>query len=102
MAQQKSEDRVVPQGRRKAVPTRVLERRGGGKAVSVKGVDPQLSLALATAESPRRLRGAEGAAVPDRSGSKARKEPKAKDKRRRAGPARIIRLGVKPRTAWRR
>jgi RNA-directed DNA polymerase len=89
MTQQKSEDCTVPQGRRKAAPTRGIERLGGGKAVPVKGVDPQLMLAFATAENPRFRRGAEGVDGPDRSGPKAQKAPKAKAKPRRAGPARM-------------
>ncbi len=35
MSRQESDDRVVPQGRRKAVPTRVASRREGGKAITV-------------------------------------------------------------------
>lgn len=89
MAQQKSENRVVPKGRRKSVQTRGGERPGGGKAVPVKRADQQLLLAFATAENPRVARGAEGAEVPDPSGRKAQKVPKAKVKWRRAGPARM-------------
>ena len=89
MAQQKSEDRIVPEGRRKSVPTRGVECRGGGRAVPVKGVDRQLMLPFATAENPRTARGAEGVEGPDLSVSEPRKVPKAKVKRRRAGPARM-------------
>ncbi len=90
MTQQKSEDRVVPEGRRKSVPTRRVERSGGGKAVSVKGVDQQFTLPFATAENPRgSSRGAEGVDVPDPSGARTRKVPRAKDKLEEAGPARM-------------
>lgn len=87
MAQQKSENRVVPKGRRKSVSTRGAERPGGGKAVPVKGEDRQLTLSSATAENPCAKHGAEGVTGPDLSGSNTRKVPQAKDKQRRAGPA---------------
>jgi len=50
MTQQKSEGRVLPQGRRKAASTRGVERPGGGKAVPVKQASRQLALPFATAE----------------------------------------------------
>lgn len=89
MTQQKSEDRTVPEGRRKPVPTRPPRGAGGGTAVPVKGEDQQLGLPFATAGNPRRNRGAEGGRHPDRSGARTRKVPKAKDKPRRAGSARM-------------
>jgi RNA-directed DNA polymerase len=89
MARQKSENRIVPEGRRKSAPTRGVERPGGGRAVPVKGEDQQLTLAFATAENPRGPRGAEGAEGLDGSGREVRKVSKAKVKLRRAGPARI-------------
>ncbi len=52
MTQQKSEDRIVPQGRRKASSTQEVERPGGGKSVPVKQVSWQLALPFATAENP--------------------------------------------------
>ena len=88
-AQQKSENRIVPEGLRKLAPNRGVERLGGGRAVPVKGEELQLMLSFATAENPRSTRGAEGARGLDLSRSKARKVPKAKVKRRRAGPARM-------------
>ena len=91
MAQQKSEDRIVPEGRRKSAPTRGIERPGGGKAVPVKGEDLQLMLAFVTAENPRVSRGADSADVRDRSRSEAHKAPKAKVNLRQAGPARTVR-----------
>ena len=39
MAQQKSEDCIVPEGRRKSAPTRKFEQPGGGRAVPVEGED---------------------------------------------------------------
>jgi len=89
MAQQKSENRIVPKGRRKSVQSRGIERRGGGKAVPVKGEGQQLMLGFATAENLRKARGAEGVIGPDRSGLKRRKVPKARSKVGGAGPARM-------------
>ncbi len=89
MAQQKSEDCIVPEGRRKPAPTRGVERPGGGKAVPVKEADRQLLLAFATAESPRQRRGAEGVVGKDLSLQAARKAPKAKVKPKQAGSARM-------------
>ena len=89
MAQQKSENRILPKGRRKTPPTRVLERLGGGKAVPVKGVNRQLPLFFTTAENPRPRRGADGGRKPDLSGAGSRKVPKVKNTCRRAGSARM-------------
>jgi group II intron reverse transcriptase/maturase len=50
MARQKSDDRVVPQSRRKAGLTREHERREGGKAVTVNKQTRQLELNFGTAE----------------------------------------------------
>jgi RNA-directed DNA polymerase len=86
MAQQESEDRIVPEGLRKLTPTRGLEHPGGGKAVPVKEEGQQLMLPFATAESPPHG-GAESVHNPDRSGARTRKVPKASVKRRRVGPA---------------
>ncbi len=52
MAQQKSDRRVVPQGRRKAIPTSAFEKRRGGKATSVEQQTCQLGLQFGTAENP--------------------------------------------------
>lgn len=86
MTPQKSEDCVVPQGRRKPSPTRGIECPGGGKAVPVKEVGQQLLLVFATAENPREG-GAEGAGAGDRSTARAHKVPKAKARPEQAGPA---------------
>src|SRR3972149_11509045 len=87
MARQKSENRIVPDGRRKSVGTRGVESPGGGKAVPVKEADMQLRLAFATAETPRKFRGAEGFCVVDRSTAEGRKAPKATARHEQAGPA---------------
>ena len=89
MTQQKSEDCIVPEGRRKSAPTRGIERPGGGMAVPVKGEGRQLMLPFATAENPRQNRGTESLPIPDLSDVGVHKVPKAKDKLRRAGPARM-------------
>lgn len=90
MAQQKSEKRIVPQGRGNSVPTsRVENRGGGGKALPVKGEDRQLVLGFETAENPRPQRGADGAGDLDLSRSRAHKAPKPEPKASQAGPARM-------------
>lgn len=144
MAQQESEDRVVPQGRRKPSPIHGVESRGGGKAVPVEKAVQQQLLLFATADNPRVERGAARHEIGDRSPTTSRATPKATSKQRRAGSAtmeeviecldaerdlrwadahirrrlralvlkhwrtrstiarRLIRLGVRPKTAWRR
>lgn len=87
MTQQESEDRVVPEGRRKPSPTCGIESRGGGKAVPVEEVDQRQLLLFATAECPRVARGADSAKAVDRSTARAHKVPKAKRKPLQASPA---------------
>lgn len=53
MAQQKSENRVLPEGRGNPAPTRGVEPSGGGKAIPVDSMVRQLALPFATAENPR-------------------------------------------------
>lgn len=89
MTQQKSEDRVVPQGRRKPSPTREVEPRERGKAIPVKEADPRQLLLFATAENLGAELRAEPAAVVDRSTEAATKAPKAKSKPLRASPATV-------------
>lgn len=89
MAQQKSDNRIVPKGRRKAAQTRGAERRGGGKAVAVKGVGSQLMLPSTTAEIPRTKRGAENVDRSDLSVRKTNKAPKVKSNPGRAVHARM-------------
>lgn len=88
MARQKSEDRMVPEGRRKPVPTHEVEPRGGGKAVPVDEQTRQLELFFGTAE----VRGAvvpwvDGGAGPDRSVSAPCATPKPKTKGETIAPA---------------
>jgi hypothetical protein len=77
MAQQKSEDCVVPQDRRKTVQTRGTERLGGGKAVPVNQQARQLRLRFGTAEKEAsRDVPPVGEAEPSVLGPATRAEPK--------------------------
>jgi RNA-directed DNA polymerase len=87
MTQQKSENRIVPEGPGNRVPTQGVERQGGGKAVPVKGVDRQLELSFGTTENPRVERGAVRGKSKDLSRPKPRTASKPKNKARQAGPA---------------
>jgi len=87
MSQQKSENRIVPDGRRKSAASRRAECSGGGRAVPVKGASRQLELDFATAENPRNFRGAVGDRASDLSDVRARTVPKAKASGRNAGSA---------------
>lgn len=79
MAQQKSERRVVPQGRRKPVETRGVEHPGGGKAPSVNERTRQLGLRFETAEeSVVQAAGADGGADMGLPVPAPRAEPKSK------------------------
>jgi RNA-directed DNA polymerase len=84
MARQKSEDRTVPEGRRKPVPTREVEQDGGGKAVPVDKRTRQLGLFFGTAEvreaSAERVDGGAEAGPPAPAPS-AKPKPKNKEKR---------------------
>ena len=84
MAQQKSEDRVVPEGG--VMPAeRVGSSPGGqGKAVPVEETAVQLCLPIATAENPR---GATRRRTRDRLGEIRAGAPKAIDKTETAAPA---------------
>jgi len=89
MARQKSEDRTVPEGRRKADATRGIEQRpGGGRAVPVDQRTGQLGLFLGTAEDwAAQVVRADGAAGRDRSPPAAHAAPKPRDKEERAPSA---------------
>lgn len=88
MARQKSEDRTVPKGRRKAVRTRGNERPGGGKAVPVDERAGQYGLCFGTAEDwAARAVPPDGAAGGDRSPPAARAEPKPRHKEEAVPPA---------------
>lgn len=83
MTQQKSEDRIVPQGRRKSAPTREVEHPGGGKSVPVNQESWQLGLPFATAEHPTELSaGATAGAAMGAPIAATREAPKAKVKTR--------------------
>ena len=90
MARQKSENRVVPKGRRKPVRTRRDEPRGGGKAVPVNEEPRQLRLHFETAEDSARAE-TDGGTASHRRLAAPRAEPKSKSKNeqgfgRGAGP----------------
>jgi hypothetical protein len=88
MARQKSEDRIRPQGRRKATVTQGVECPGGGKAVPVNEQAKQLELRFETAEETERERKvADGEAVRHRRRSATRAEPKSKSKNGKVLPA---------------
>ena len=88
MARQKSEDRIVPQGRRKVTPTRMHESSGGGKSVPVNEQTRQLELRFGTAEdSAGHTAGADGVADTDRTVPATRAEPKPKSTKRIATSA---------------
>ena len=88
MAQQKSERRVVPQGRRKPVSTQGAEHPGGGKALPVNERTWQLGLRFETAEEPKaQATGAGGGAVGVLSSPATRAAPKSKRKEKRATTA---------------
>lgn len=88
MARQKSEDRTVPKGRRKAVPTRSVEPPGGGKAVPVDERMGQHGLCFGTAEdwAAKAVR-TDDAAGEDRSAPAALAVPKPRHKEEAAPPA---------------
>lgn len=88
MTRQKSEDRMVPKGRRKSVPTRGDERPGGGKAIPVNEQTWQLELPLGTAEYGG-LKGKPpvGAAARDRSRAGAYAGPKPRSKNGKSASA---------------
>ena len=85
MAQQKSEDRVVPDGGVMPAKPAGSSAGGQGKAVPVDQAVSQLRLPIATAEAPR---GGSRSRSPDRSGGRAAAGvPKAVVRERRCVPA---------------
>lgn len=76
MAQQKSEDRVGPEGGVMPAEPGGSSTGGQGKAVPVEQTAVQLELPVATADNPR---GATRAAAPDRSGADGVGVPEATD-----------------------
>src|SRR5450631_1824548 len=87
MAQQKSEDRVVPEGGVMPVERAGSSSGGQGKAVPVEETAVQLSLAIATAENPK---GATRRRTRDRLGVLRAGVPKAIGKAKKAAPATMV------------
>lgn len=75
MRRQKSDDRVVPEGHRKVVPT---DANQGGKAVTVNEQADQLALFCETAESPQGARTKVGTGVPATKSPRVPKSPNGK------------------------
>lgn len=78
---EESDGRVVPEGRRKAVPSAV---RRGGKATTARKAVGQLGLFRETADSPQ---GADGGVDTGRPGSAPRAVPKSRNTKGRSPPA---------------
>jgi hypothetical protein len=102
MRREKSDDRTVPEGRRKAVPTSTSTR--GGKAITAGKVVSQLPLFSETADSPR---GAVPGQGRDRSQPPAQHAvPKSEDAYSQDSPAmtipipRATAVRRRPRTAY--
>ena len=84
---QKSESRILPQGRGNPLPIDEVKERRGGKETPVKEVARQLVLSFATAETPRPCRGAGSGKPADRSAARKKlQEPKAADKHQKCEP----------------
>lgn len=86
MARQKSDDRVVPEDRRKVVPTRVS---GGGKAVTDREEVRQPGLPFTAAEAAR-TRAAGVKAQADLSARKSPPRPRVDGKERKVAPATMM------------
>jgi len=83
MARQKSEDRIVPKGRRKAVPTRGGEPHEGGKAIPVDKQARQLGLFFETAEvGEAQASQVDGGAAAGLPAALPRATPKSRNKER--------------------
>ncbi len=91
MAQQKSEDRDKPQGRRKPVVTRGIESRAGGEAIPVDEAPKQLLLFSGTADA---LVKTSGRGEADRSLERpaTRAVPKPRNREKRATVATMIEI----------
>lgn len=98
MAQQKSEDHVVPDARGNSGGSRDSRQRGGGKVVSVKEAERQLTLFPATADNPRSDRGARRRRGVDLSTPRSPRAPKAGDKPRTTVP--VVMEEVIGRLTW--
>ena len=87
MTRQKSDGCIVPDGRRKSVETRGVERRGGGKAATVKQQERQLRLPLGTAEkTPVRTEVPVAATAESELPAGADAGPEPRDKERTTAP----------------
>jgi group II intron reverse transcriptase/maturase len=90
MARQKSEGCTVPQGHRKAVPTRRVESREGGKASPVDEQTRQLGLPFGTAEvREAKAERFDGGAETGRPAPAPRAKPKPKVKEKTVALARM-------------
>lgn len=91
MARQKSEDRTVPQGRRKPVSTRIIERRGGGKSVPVDKQTRQLELFNGTAEvCEAQAERVDGGAAAGEPAAAPHATPKPRNKNETIAPAAMM------------
>ncbi len=86
MSQQKSEDRVVPEGLGNLAPSHEVDYRGGGKAIPVMEAGVQLMLPFATAATEPRKRSPSSKSCVDRSSQSMVLEPKANIKSSPADP----------------
>ena len=91
MTRQKSDGRVVPEGRRKPVPTSGVERRWGGKATTVKQQERQLVLPLGTAEkTTAQAEVPNGATAGSELSAAAYAGPKPRSKERTVAPTTMM------------
>ena len=103
MTQQKSEDRIVPEGPRKVAPTQGVEAPGGGKAVPVDERASQLVLFPATAENFSAPRTEEVRSVqPGSHAPSTDRTPKAESKDGIGNPATLQRVVTRLRPAFAR
>jgi RNA-directed DNA polymerase len=100
MTQQKSEDRIVPEGRRKSVSTRGVEPFGGGKAIPVSERVQQLGLFTATAENLGATPGLDGGAEAGGPASEPYAGPKAVGHEETGAPATMKRVIAKLNSAF--
>ena len=87
---EESDDRVVPEGRRKAVQTPGGDQ-GGGKAITASKQVGQLELFFESADSPK---GADDGVDPDQSEPAPCAVPLSRDRRRRALPAMVMQYTI--------
>ena len=101
MTRQKSEGCTVPKDRRKAVPTRAVERPGGGKAAPVNEATGQLGLRFETAENPEaRAAGADGRVGQGQPSPATRAAPKSKRKEEKVTSATMEEVAKQLREAF--